>query len=130
MSSEPETRPTSRTSSMDGVRVAILTHRFEAIVRSMMNTLVRTGRSGVLNTGQDFSCCVFTAEHELLQVAESQPVHVLTGDLMTRAMTHFHPRLRRGDADHVDACVGEHDALHNDDSGQEPVRQQAAVVRD
>ena len=25
-------------------------------------------------------------------------MHVLTGDLMTRAMTHFHPRLRRGDA--------------------------------
>jgi N-methylhydantoinase B/oxoprolinase/acetone carboxylase alpha subunit len=91
-------RPATTGSGMDGVRVAILTHRFEAIVRSMMNTLVRTGRSGVLNTGQDFSCCVFTAEHELLQVAESQPVHVLTGDLMTRAMTQFHPRLRRGDA--------------------------------
>jgi N-methylhydantoinase B len=84
--------------AVEGVQLAVLTHRFEAIARSMMNTLVRTGRSGVLNTGQDFSCCVLTAEHELLAVAESQPVHVLSGDLMTRAMAELHPQLRRGDA--------------------------------
>jgi N-methylhydantoinase B len=81
---------------VDGVRLAVLANRFEAIARSMMNTLVRTGRSGVLNTGQDFSCAIFTPAHELLAVAESQPVHVLSGDLMTRAMVEFHPELAGG----------------------------------
>ena len=73
----PAARPTRR--PIDGVRLAVLANRFEAIARSMMNTLVRTGRSGVLNTAQDFSCAILTAANELLAVAESQPVHVLTG---------------------------------------------------
>ena len=46
--------------AVDGVRLAVLANRLEAISRSMMNTLVRTGRSGVLNTAQDFSCAIFT----------------------------------------------------------------------
>lgn len=83
---------------IDGVRLAVLANRLEAIARSMMNTLVRTGRSGVLNTAQDFSCAIFTADHHLLAVAESQPVHVLSGDLMTRAMVELHPELQPGDA--------------------------------
>ncbi len=84
--------------SIDGVRLAVLANRFEAISRSMMNTLVRTGRSGVLNTAQDFSCAIFTDADELLAAAESQPVHVLTGNLMTRSMAELHPDLRPGDA--------------------------------
>jgi N-methylhydantoinase B len=84
--------------AIDGVRLAVLANRFEAIARSMMNTLVRTGRSGVLNTAQDFSCAILTNADELLAVAESQPVHVLTGDLMTRAMANLHRDLRPGDA--------------------------------
>ena len=54
---------------MDGVRLAILNKRFEAICRKMANTLFRTGRSGVLNTARDFSCCIVTAECELLATA-------------------------------------------------------------
>ena len=83
----------------DGVRLAILNKRFEGIVRKMANTLLRTGRSGVLNTARDFSCCVVTAANELVTAAECYPIHVLRGaDLMTRAMQEFHPKLRRGDA--------------------------------
>ena len=51
---------------MDGVRLAIITSRFEGIARKMANTLLRSGRSGVLNTARDFSCCVVTARCELL----------------------------------------------------------------
>ena len=42
----------------DGVRMAILTNRIESIARKMPNTLLRTARSGVLNTAHDFSCCI------------------------------------------------------------------------
>ena len=84
---------------MDGVRMAILNKRFEAICRKMANTLFRTGRSGVLNTARDFSCCIVTADCALLATAESLPIHVLSGpDLMAASMKEFHPDLRRGDA--------------------------------
>jgi N-methylhydantoinase B len=83
----------------DGVELAVLTNRFEAAVLAMMNTLLRTARSGVINNGRDFSCCILTGKDELLAMAESQPIHVLSGpDLMAKAMKEFHPRLRRGQA--------------------------------
>ncbi|MBM3559350.1 MAG: hydantoinase B/oxoprolinase family protein [Alphaproteobacteria bacterium] len=84
---------------LDGAQLAILAHRFEGISRKMGNTLLRTGRSGVLNRAKDFSCCILTAGHELLAVAESLPIHVLSGpDIMARSMCEFHPALMRGDA--------------------------------
>ena len=84
---------------LDGAQLAIFAHRFEGISRKMGNTLLRTGRSGVLNRAKDFSCCILTAEHELLAVAESLPIHVLSGpDIMARSMKEFHPELARGDA--------------------------------
>ncbi len=49
------------TAGFDPVDLAVLSSRFTAIVRSMSNTLIRTGRSVILNTGRDFSCCVVTA---------------------------------------------------------------------
>jgi N-methylhydantoinase B len=83
----------------DPVDLAVLSQRFEAIVRSQANTLVRSGRSVILNTGRDFSCAVVTGGDELLAVAESLPVHVLSGpDLMARSMREFHPDFAPGDA--------------------------------
>lgn len=84
---------------IDGVRMAVLTNRFEGVVRAMMNTLFRTGRSNVLNTSRDFSCCIVTAGAELLVTAESIPVHVMRGpDRMAEVMNELHPDLRRGQA--------------------------------
>jgi N-methylhydantoinase B len=83
----------------DGVRLALLNNRLEAIARKMANTLLRTGRSGVLNIARDFSCCILTGRNELLAAAESLPIHVLSGpDLMAATMQQFHPDLKRGDA--------------------------------
>jgi len=83
----------------DGVRLAVLGKRFESVASRMANTLLRTGRSGVLNMARDFSCCIVTADCELISAAECYPIHVLRGaDLMARAMKEFHPELERGDA--------------------------------
>ena len=85
--------------SYDGVRLAVLGKRFESVASRMANTLLRTGRSGVLNMARDFSCCIVTADCELISAAECYPIHVLRGaDLMARAMKEFHPELKRGDA--------------------------------
>lgn len=84
---------------LDGARLAILSNRMDGVARKMANTLLRTGRSGVLNRARDFSACIVTADCQLLAAAESLPIHVLSGpDLMARSMREFHPELRRGDA--------------------------------
>ena len=85
--------------AIDGVKLALLSNRLEGISRKMGNTLMRTGRSGVLNIARDFSCCILTGENELAAVAESLPIHVLSGpDIMAASMQEFHPELKRGDA--------------------------------
>jgi N-methylhydantoinase B len=84
---------------VDGVKLAIMQKRFEGATRKMANTLLRTARSGVINTARDFSCAIVTADCELLTAVESYPIHVLGGaDLMTRAMLDIHPNVKLGDA--------------------------------
>lgn len=86
-------------SSMNSTELAILGKRIESITGKMQNTLLRTARSGVINTGRDFSCCILTAGNELLSVGESLPIHVMSGpDLMAASMKEMHPDLRQGDA--------------------------------
>lgn len=85
--------------TLNGAEMAVLNSRFEGAARKMANTLLRTGRSGVLNRAKDFSCCIVTADCDLLATAECLPVHVLSGaDMMARVMKDYHPDLRRGDA--------------------------------
>ena len=86
----------AETSSLE---LALLSNRFEGISRAMMNTLLRTARSAILNTARDFSCCILTGGDEMLAMAESLPIHVMSGpDLIARYLKEMHPELRRGDA--------------------------------
>jgi N-methylhydantoinase B len=76
-----------------------MSSRLNATVHSMMNTIFRSGRSGVLNSAHDFSCCVVSANDELVMGAESLPVHMMRGpDLISRAIKNAHPVFHRGDA--------------------------------
>jgi N-methylhydantoinase B len=85
--------------AFDGVKLAIMQKRFDGVTRKMANTLLRTARSGVINTARDFSCALVTADCELLTAADSYPIHVIGGaDLMARAMLDLHPELKPGDA--------------------------------
>jgi N-methylhydantoinase B len=99
---------------LDPTLVAVLAHRFEAIVREMTNTLFRTGRSSIINMARDFSCSIITAEDELFAAAEGLQVHVLGAGLQTRSMRELHPDLREGDAYlHNDPMLGNtHTADH------------------
>ena len=67
--------------TIDGVKLALISNRLEGISRKMGNTLMRTGRSGVLNIARDFSCCILTGSNELVAVAESLPKEVEEGAL-------------------------------------------------
>ena len=89
----------SKTIALDPITLAVLNKRFEAVTTKMANTLLRTGRSGVLNLARDFSTSIVTQDCELLTGAESLPIHHLSGaDLMARSMMELHPSLQRGDA--------------------------------
>jgi N-methylhydantoinase B len=91
--------PNLTSMSLRGAGLAVLASRFDGIARQMAHTLLRTGRSGVLNRARDFSCCIVTATGDLLTAAESLPIHVLSGpDMMARTMVKFHDALARGDA--------------------------------
>jgi N-methylhydantoinase B len=87
------------TEQLDSVQLSVLESRFDAIARAMLNTLLRSARTGVLAVAHDFSCAVLTREGDLLAWAESIPIHVLHGpQVMAQTMKRFHPVLRRGDA--------------------------------
>jgi N-methylhydantoinase B len=99
---------------LDPTLMAVLAHRFEAIVREMTNTLFRTGRSSIINMARDFSCSIITADDQLFAAAEGLQVHVLGAGLQTRSMRELHPDLREGDAYlHNDPILGNtHTADH------------------
>lgn len=110
----PPTADMGARPSLDPTLIAVLAHRFEAIVRDMSNTLFRTSRSSILNMARDFSCSIITAENELFAAAEGLQVHVLGAGLQTHAMRRLHPDLREGDAFlHNDPMLGNtHTADH------------------
>jgi len=62
---------TNTATKLDGAKLAILSNRLGGICKKMGNTLLRTGRSGVLNRAKDFSCCIVTRDCELLTAEES-----------------------------------------------------------
>jgi N-methylhydantoinase B len=106
------TMPTKTT--VDPVLLAVLSNRFESIVREMTNTLLRAGRSAVLNTARDFSCSLITSGNELLASAEGLPVHVIGTEFLAEAMVDLHPDFAEGDAFlHNDPYLGNtHPADH------------------
>ena len=51
--------------TLDPVLMAVLSNRLNAIVREMVNTLLKTARSAVLAVVRDFSCSLVTADNRL-----------------------------------------------------------------
>ncbi len=80
------------------IDMSVIANRLDGIVREMENTLLRAGRSAVLNMARDFSCSIITGDNRLLATAEGLPVHVIGSDRLGVAMTTIHPDLREGDA--------------------------------
>ncbi|NNU62922.1 hydantoinase B/oxoprolinase family protein [Ochrobactrum soli] len=89
----------STPANISAAQMSILFNRIGGINRKMASTILRTGRSGVLNRARDFSTCILTADCKLLYSADAIPIHTLSGpDLMAKSMLEFHPQLKAGDA--------------------------------
>lgn len=78
--------------------LAVLANRFDGVVREMTNTMLRTGRSAVINSARDFSCGITTADNELFATAEGLPTHTYGLNFQTAAMCAFHDDIAEGDA--------------------------------
>ncbi|RJQ84199.1 hydantoinase B/oxoprolinase family protein [Amycolatopsis panacis] len=89
---------TTTTGKFDAVLTAVLANRFDSIVREMTDTLLRTGRSAVINSARDFSCAITTGDNRLLSAAEGLSVHIFGAQLQSQAMCDAHPDLAEGDA--------------------------------
>ena len=87
----------------DPFMTAILANRMDGVIREMTNTLLRAGRSAVLNTARDFSCALCTGDNQLLAAAEGLPIHIFGSHMQARTMCEFNPDMAEGD------CY-----LHND----------------
>lgn len=83
---------------LDLVQMSVIANRLDGIVREMENTLLRTGRSAVLNMARDFSCSIITGDNRLLSTAEGLPVHVIGTERLGQAMTDLHDDIADGDA--------------------------------
>jgi N-methylhydantoinase B len=88
----------SAATEFDPILLAVMANRLDGIVREMTNTLLRTGRSAILNTARDFSCSIVTADNRLLSAAEGLPIHIVGSQYLTEAMDELHPDARKGDA--------------------------------
>jgi len=101
-------------SSFDPVLLAVLSNRLDTIVREMENTLLRAGRSAVINMARDFSCAIITGDNRLLSTAEGLPVHVIGTEYLGEAMCELHDDIAEGDAFlHNDPYLGNtHPADH------------------
>lgn len=98
MNASPKS-PNPRAAEFNGLRLALINNRMEAIVGAMMNTLQRTARSAIMNMARDFSCGILTADDEILTVAESLPCHTFRGpDIQASTMKEWHPDMAQGDA--------------------------------
>ena len=94
--------------------LSVIANRLDSIVREMENTLLRSGRSAVLNMARDFSCAIITGDNRLIASAEGLPVHVMGMEYLVEAMTELHDDISPGDAFlHNDPYLGNtHPADH------------------
>lgn len=82
----------------DPVLAAVVANRFEAIVREMTNTVLRSARSVIVSNGRDFSCSIVSGDGELIAVADGLPVHTFNSHMQAANIARVHDDLADGDA--------------------------------
>lgn len=84
--------------------LAILAQRFDFITRDMTNTVLRSARSGVVNTGRDFSCAIIDNDCRAISVAVASPSHTgAAGDQIRVLKQLFGDDIKPGDC-FINSC--------------------------
>ena len=92
------TAATAGGAGFDPVLLAVLSNRFESIIREMTNTVMKASRSSVIRNARDMSCGILTHDHRLVSVEEARPAHVDAHELTTRPITELFDDIADGDA--------------------------------
>lgn len=82
----------------DPILLAVLSNRFESIIREMTNTVMKASRSSVIKNARDMSCGLLTYDHRLVSVEEALPIHVTGLELTTKPITELFDDIKEGDA--------------------------------
>jgi len=82
----------------DPILLAVLSSRFESIIREMTNTVMKASRSSVIKNARDMSCGILTYDHRLVSVEEALPIHVNALELTTKPITELFDDIKEGDA--------------------------------
>jgi N-methylhydantoinase B len=82
----------------DPILLAVLSNRFESIIREMSNTVMKASRSSVIKNARDMSCGILTYDHRLVSVEEALPIHVTALELTTKPITELFGDIKEGDA--------------------------------
>lgn len=82
----------------DPTLLAVLSSRFESIIREMTNTVMKASRSSVIKNARDMSCGILTYDHRLVSVEEALPIHVNALELTTKPITELFDDVKEGDA--------------------------------
>ena len=95
----PKTDSTSTTSSrIDPFLLAVLSSRFEAIMREMTNTIIKASRSAIIKNGRDFSVGLLTFDHRLISVEDGLPIHITALELSTGSISRCFDDVEEGNA--------------------------------
>ena len=84
--------------AIDPFLIAVLSSRFEAIMREMTNTIIRTSRSAIIKSARDFSVGLLTYDHRMISVEDGLPIHISALDLSTRSIANLFDDVSEGDA--------------------------------
>lgn len=84
--------------AFDPVLMAVLSNRFESIIREMANMVMKASRSSLIKNARDMSCGILTYDHRLVSVEEALPIHVTALELTTQPIPRFFNDIKEGDA--------------------------------
>ncbi len=88
----------AKAAEFDPILLAVLSNRFESIIREMTNTVMKASRSSVIKNARDMSCGILTYDHRLVSVEEALPIHVTALELTTKPITELFDDIKEGDA--------------------------------
>ena len=82
----------------DPITLAIIEHRLESIAREMMEVMLRTSMSQILNSSRDYSTAILDADCQLVAQGEGIPIHISALPPAVAAIReHFGEDIHEGD---------------------------------
>lgn len=81
----------------DPYLLAVLSSRIDSITQEMVNTVLRTARSQVLNFGRDFSVAIMDSQGRVIATPDAIPIHCGNMGLMARYLFQHPDGIRPGD---------------------------------